>query len=54
MCIIQHLLTGLELYTILNVGWGTLALTFIASLVVCFTECSPFELYWQVVPDPGR
>ncbi|KPM43824.1 hypothetical protein AK830_g2811 [Neonectria ditissima] len=36
--------------------WSYLAVfaaTYIATQVVTFTECKPFHLYWQVVPDPG-
>lgn len=53
MCVIQQLLKGLEMYGILKIYWSTMALTFIASFVVCLVECKPFQLYWQVVPDPG-
>jgi hypothetical protein len=28
--------------------------TWLAALIVGFTECDPFRLYWQVVPAPGR
>ncbi|KAF4972716.1 hypothetical protein FSARC_781 [Fusarium sarcochroum] len=27
--------------------------TYIACQVTTFSECNPFHLYWQVVPDPG-
>lgn len=27
--------------------------TYVAVQVITFTECRPFRLYWQVVPDPG-
>ncbi|OAA35057.1 hypothetical protein NOR_08149 [Metarhizium rileyi] len=27
--------------------------SFVAVQVITFTECRPFRLYWQVVPDPG-
>ena len=30
-----------------------LAVTFLASLLSDWTECRPFENYWQVQPDPG-
>ncbi|KAK7415749.1 hypothetical protein QQX98_005662 [Neonectria punicea] len=29
------------------------AATYVTTQVVTFTECKPFHLYWQVVPDPG-
>ncbi|PGH02771.1 hypothetical protein AJ79_07536 [Helicocarpus griseus UAMH5409] len=38
---------------ILTASWVALAVTFILVLVMSFSECSPFHLYWQVVPDPG-
>ncbi|KAF3171963.1 hypothetical protein TWF788_009572 [Orbilia oligospora] len=31
----------------------TLAITYIAASVAVFIECRPFELWWQVDPDPG-
>lgn len=34
--------------------WGLLAATYIAVVVVTFTECHPFHLYWQVNPNPGH
>ncbi|KAF3285536.1 hypothetical protein TWF970_010580 [Orbilia oligospora] len=32
----------------------TLAITYIAASVAVFIECRPFELWWQVDPDPGQ
>ncbi|SMR56694.1 unnamed protein product [Zymoseptoria tritici ST99CH_1E4] len=38
--------------------WWTYGTTFfatwLAALVVGFTECDPFPLYWQVLPAPGK
>ena len=28
--------------------------TYIAVQVLNVTECKPVQLYWQVVPDPGK
>lgn len=28
--------------------------TYVATQVTTFSECKPFHLYWQVVPDPGK
>ena len=28
--------------------------TYVAVQVTTFSECKPFHLYWQVVPDPGK
>ncbi|OBT71216.1 hypothetical protein VF21_09879 [Pseudogymnoascus sp. 05NY08] len=53
MCILQRLLKGVASKWITKFYWITLAVTFVAALVVTFTECDPFKLYWQVVPDPG-
>ena len=53
MCVLQRLLTGLKSQAVTNFYWATLAVTFIAAFTVTFTECHPFNLYWQVVPDPG-
>lgn len=33
--------------------WGVLLFTFVASVITVFVGCRPFELYWQVYPDPG-
>lgn len=54
MSIIQHLLKGLKLYSILTVYWATMGVTFVASLVMGFVECHPFDKYWVVIPDPGK
>lgn len=29
-------------------------ITYVTIQVVTFSECKPFHLYWQVVPDPGK
>lgn len=34
--------------------WCLLAATYVAVVVVTFTECHPFHLYWQVNPNPGH
>ncbi len=54
MCIVQQLLRGVQSYWVLKFFWATMGVTFVASLIVCFTECQPFSLYWQVIPDPGK
>lgn len=54
MSIIQNLLKGLELYKTLAFYWAALAITFSASVIMCFAECHPFSNYWTVVPDPGK
>lgn len=33
--------------------WAVLGATFIASIVTVFIGCQPFELHWQIYPDPG-
>jgi hypothetical protein len=38
---------------IINYYWGFLGATYIVAQIVTFVECHPFNLYWQVVPDPG-
>jgi hypothetical protein len=35
-------------------GWALLAATYVAVVVVTFTECHPFHLYWQIYPNPGH
>jgi hypothetical protein len=37
----------------MRVYWVILFATLVPVQVSCFTECHPFHLYWQVVPDPG-
>ncbi|UPX19714.1 uncharacterized protein EKO05_0009968 [Ascochyta rabiei] len=34
--------------------WTVLSLTFVASVVTVFIGCRPFELHWQIYPDPGN
>lgn len=34
--------------------WSLLLSTFIASVVTVFVDCHPFELYWQIYPNPGE
>ncbi|EPS38737.1 hypothetical protein H072_7535 [Dactylellina haptotyla CBS 200.50] len=37
--------------------WGfsvTLFITYAAASVAVFVECRPFELWWQIDPDPGK
>ncbi|KPM35934.1 hypothetical protein AK830_g10642 [Neonectria ditissima] len=38
---------------IMIVFFTVLSSTWVVVTVVVFTECRPFRLYWQVVPDPG-
>ncbi|KAH7149001.1 hypothetical protein B0J13DRAFT_550454 [Dactylonectria estremocensis] len=38
---------------IMIVFLSVLSSTWVVVTVVVFTECHPFRLYWQVVPDPG-
>lgn len=37
------------IYSFLFVFFGT----YVACQVTTFSECTPFHLYWQVVPSPG-
>jgi hypothetical protein len=39
---------------VMNIYWAILAATYIVIQFVTFTDCRPLNLYWQVVPDPGR
>jgi hypothetical protein len=55
MCILQQLFQlGTQGHRFLHTYWAILGVTFLGSIVSCFTECQPFQLYWQVVPDPGK
>jgi hypothetical protein len=53
MCVLQRLLQGLGSAKATRFYWATLGVTFIPALIVTFTDCHPFKLYWQVVPNPG-
>lgn len=53
MCVLQHVLQGLQSQQIVKFYWATLAVTFVAAFAMTFVECHPFKLYWQVVPHPG-
>ena len=51
----SHLLHSLRWTTLAIKGiWALLLATYIAVVVVTFTECHPFHLYWQVEPNPGE
>lgn len=54
MCIVQQLFRGTTLHRFLHIYWAILGVTFLGAIISCFTECHPFQLYWQVVPDPGK
>lgn len=34
--------------------WSVLLSTFVASVITVFVDCHPFELYWQIYPNPGE
>ncbi|KKY13594.1 putative pth11-type gpcr protein [Diplodia seriata] len=52
--ITRQLIKGLHWeYVVLRSFFVIFAGTYIAVQVVTFTECTPFHLYWQVLPDPG-
>lgn len=40
-------------YATLYTFWAILAITYVASNISVFVECRPFELYWQLSPNPG-
>jgi hypothetical protein len=54
MCVLRRLLQGLKTAPIVRIYWAVLGVTFIVSFIVTFVECHPFQLYWQVVPNPGK
>lgn len=37
----------------INIGYGLLVATFVASILAIFVGCRPFHHYWQINPDPG-
>lgn len=39
---------------LLYVIWGTLLLTFVASITTVFTSCTPIRRSWQINPNPGN
>jgi hypothetical protein len=53
MYVLHRLLQGVQSRRIVKFYWTTLFVTFVGAFIVTFTECHPFYLYWQVVPDPG-
>ena len=51
----SNLLHSLRWATIaIKAVWALLAATYIAVVIVTFTECRPLHLYWQVYPNPGE
>lgn len=38
---------------VIKIVWVILGVSYIVAQISCFTDCRPFYLYWQVVPDPG-
>lgn len=54
MLLYHRILSGFQYArTIMKIHWVILGVSYIVIQVVTFTDCRPFELYWQVVPDPG-
>ena len=53
MCLLQSLLRNLKSNRVIRFYWASIGVTFIVAFIVAFTECHPFKLYYQVVPDPG-
>ncbi|KAL1621643.1 hypothetical protein SLS56_009113 [Neofusicoccum ribis] len=52
--ITRQLIKGLHWeYMVLRCFLAIFAATYITVQVVTFSECDPFHLYWQVLPDPG-
>ncbi|OJD29710.1 pth11-type gpcr protein [Diplodia corticola] len=52
--ITRQLIKGLHWeYAVLRFYLFIFGGTYVAVQVVTFTECTPFHLYWQVLPDPG-
>ena len=39
---------------VIKLCWGLLVISFVVVVIVTFTECHPFQRYWQVFPDPGN
>lgn len=37
----------------IQVGFGLVIGTYVASLLAVFTACIPFQKYWQISPNPG-
>ncbi|KAH7000841.1 hypothetical protein B0J12DRAFT_722695 [Macrophomina phaseolina] len=52
--ITRQLIKGLHWeYPVIRTFLAIFGATYVAVQVVTFTECDPFHLYWQVLPDPG-
>jgi hypothetical protein len=39
---------------LITISWILLPITYVAVTLATFLECSPFRLYWQIDPSPGR
>jgi hypothetical protein len=50
----QRLTSGVgEKYRIrVNIGFGFLAVSFVAIITNLYLACRPFHKYWQINPDP--
>jgi hypothetical protein len=55
LILLQRLLSGIK-YTkgIIKVYWAILGVSYTTVQIATFTDCKPFKLWWQVVPDPGK
>lgn len=53
MCVLQRLLQGLQQQKLIAIFWGILGATFIGAFIANFVDCTPFDHYYIVVPNPG-
>ena len=50
----SHIMQGIKWVAhMIKITWVAIAITFVLVFLSTFLECQPFELYWQVRPDPG-
>ena len=48
--IVRELWHGIAIVHIVAVIF---AITYCVSIILIFVECTPFSLYWAIIPDPG-
>jgi len=54
MCVLQRLLQGLQQNKLIALYWAILGTSFVGAFAANFVDCTPFNHYWIVVPNPGQ
>jgi hypothetical protein len=50
---LTRLREGLHMKTRINIAYGSIAVTYVATVLSILFGCHPFEKNWQIYPDPG-